>query len=84
MNQLKTEKRVAVVKALIEGNSIRATCRMTGAAKNTVTKLLIDVGRACSEYQDQAFRARRELAARMNRFQIARAERQAGNWRPTR
>ncbi len=36
---------------------------------------------------DQRFdpvRARRELAARMNRFQIARAERQAGNWRPTR
>ncbi len=36
----------------MEGNSIRATVRMTGAAKNTVTKLLVDLGAACSEYQD--------------------------------
>src|SRR5258706_7128310 len=28
---------------------------MTGAAKNTVTKLLVDIGRACSEYQDKVF-----------------------------
>ena len=84
MNRLPIEKRAQVLGCLVEGNSIRATSRMTGASKNTITKLLIDVGRACSEYQDQAFRARRELAARMNRFQIARAERQAGNWRPTR
>src|SRR5207302_11256777 len=40
------------VAALMEGNSSRATVRMTGAAKNTVTKLLVDLGRACSEYQD--------------------------------
>ncbi len=56
MNRLKTEKRKAVVAALVEGNSIRATCRMTGVAKNTVTKLLRDLGDACSEYQDRAFR----------------------------
>jgi IS1 family transposase len=29
---------------------------MTGAAKNTVTKLLVDLGAACSEYQDEALR----------------------------
>jgi hypothetical protein len=40
----------------VEGNSIRATVRMTGAAKNTVTKLLVDLGAACAEYQDQVFR----------------------------
>ena len=55
-NRLSIEKRAQILSCLVEGNSIRATCRMTGAAKNTVTKLLIDVGRACSEYQDQAFR----------------------------
>jgi len=29
MNKLSTEKRIQVVAALVEGNSIRATCRMT-------------------------------------------------------
>jgi len=42
---------VRVVAALVEGNSIRATVRMTGVAKNTVVKLLVDLGRACDEYQ---------------------------------
>jgi IS1 family transposase len=45
-----------VVAALIEGNSIRATCRMTGVAKNTVVKLLVDLGKACAEYQDKVLR----------------------------
>lgn len=56
MNRLKPEKQKQVVAALVEGNSIRATCRMTGVAKNTVVKLLVDLGKACSEYQDNAFR----------------------------
>jgi IS1 family transposase len=56
MNKLTTEKRAAVVSCLVEGNSIRATVRMTGVAKNTVVKLLCDLGRACSEYQDKTFR----------------------------
>jgi IS1 family transposase len=54
MNRLTTEKRRAVVAALVEGNSIRATCRMTGIAKGTALKLLSDMGRACQEYQDGA------------------------------
>ena len=56
MNRLCNEDRARVVSCLVEGNSIRSTVRMTGVAKNTVTKLLVDVGRACSEYQDQAMR----------------------------
>jgi IS1 family transposase len=51
-NVLSTERRAQVVAALVEGNSIRATVRMTGVAKNTITKLLVDLGDACSEYQD--------------------------------
>ncbi|HUW13328.1 MAG TPA: IS1 family transposase [Anaerolineae bacterium] len=54
MNQLSSERRAAVVRCLVEGNSIRATVRMTGAAKNTVAKLLVDLGRACADYQDKA------------------------------
>ncbi len=56
MNKLTTEKRCAVVRALVEGCSIRATVRMTGVAKNTVSKLLVALGTACSEYQDHALR----------------------------
>ena len=44
MNQLSAESRIRIVAALVEGNSIRATCRMTGAAKGTVLKLLADLG----------------------------------------
>ena len=56
MNKLDQKKRTQVVAALVEGNSIRSTVRMTGIAKNTVIKLLVDLGKACSEYQDKAFR----------------------------
>ena len=51
MNTLSNEKRCHVVAALVEGNSIRATVRMTGVAKGTVLKLLVDLGLACEEYQ---------------------------------
>ena len=44
MNRLDPVKRARVVAALVEGNEIRSTVRMTGVAKNTVTKLLIEVG----------------------------------------
>src|SRR5205809_1869199 len=52
MNKLPMSKRVAVVSALVEGNSLRSTCRMTGAAMNTVLKLLADLGEACAAYHD--------------------------------
>lgn len=56
MNRLDSAKRAQVVSCLVEGNSIRATVRMTGVAKNTVVSLLCDLGRASSDYQDKAFR----------------------------
>lgn len=56
MNRLATEKRAQIVGCLVEGNSIRGTVRITGAAKNTVTKLLVDLGAACAAYQDQVLR----------------------------
>jgi len=56
MNRLSREKQVAVLKSLIEGNSIRATVRLTGAAKDTVTKLLVAAGSACADYQDRTLR----------------------------
>jgi len=53
-NRLSTDQRARIVGCLVEGNSIRATVRMTGAAKNTITKLLVDLGEACTDYQDAA------------------------------
>lgn len=52
MNRLTTEKRARIIGCLVEGSSIRATVRMTGAAKNTITKLLTDLGEACADFQD--------------------------------
>jgi len=56
MNKLSPERRAQVIKALVEGNSIRATCRITGTAKGTVLRLLAEVGEACAKYQDEHLR----------------------------
>src|SRR5437868_5961098 len=56
MNKLSTADRVRVVDALVEGMSIRATVRMTGVAKNTIVKLLADLGEACKRYHDEHVR----------------------------
>jgi IS1 family transposase len=56
MNRLSTENRTRVVAALVEGNSLRATARMTGVARMTVEKLLRDLGAACAHYQDEHLR----------------------------
>src|ERR1700680_2957086 len=56
MNCLSIEKRCQVVSALIEGNSGRATVRMTGVCKDTVLKLLVDLGTACAIYHDSHVR----------------------------
>jgi IS1 family transposase len=56
MNCLDTESRARVVNCLIEGCSIRATVRMTGVAKNTIVKLLADIGCACASYHNRNVR----------------------------
>jgi hypothetical protein len=56
MNRLSNADRTQVVAALVEGNSIRATCRMTGFAKGTVLKLLADLGWVCALYHENHVR----------------------------
>jgi hypothetical protein len=53
MNRLSTEKRAAILGMLVEGNSLRATTRMAGCSINTVSKLLLDIGDACTGFQDR-------------------------------
>lgn len=52
MNRLTIEERAKILHLLCEGMSIRAITRLTGASKNTVSKLLIDAGKACAAYHD--------------------------------
>jgi len=56
MNKLSKEKRAQILGCLVEGNSIRATARMCDVAFNTVLKFVPEIGEACAEYQDKAFR----------------------------
>jgi IS1 family transposase len=53
MNQLPLSTRTQIIQLLVEGNSLRATSRITGCSINTVTKLLVDVGRACQKFHDE-------------------------------
>lgn len=64
-NVLSRSDRAAVVAALVEGCSIRSTSRMIGVARNTVSKLLLDLAGVCARYQDETLR---DLPC--NRFQI--------------
>ncbi len=56
MNKLNTEDRARIVSCLVEGNSLRATTRITGIHRTTIMKLLADLGTACAEYQDKTLR----------------------------
>jgi IS1 family transposase len=56
MNKLSGKERAQIIRCLVEGNSIRATVRMTGFAKNTIVKLLVELGDACAAYQDEQIR----------------------------
>jgi IS1 family transposase len=56
MNKLDSAKRSQVINCLIEGCSIRSTVRVTGVAKKTVMRVLVEVGEVCAIHQDQVFR----------------------------
>ncbi|MGD9723830.1 MAG: IS1 family transposase [Pirellulales bacterium] len=56
MKQLTQQQRVAVIRCLVEGNSIRSTVRITGVSKNTIQKLTRDLGEAVLAYQDETLR----------------------------
>lgn len=53
MNRMDTARRAQVIRCLIEGCSINSTVRMTGAAKHTVLRLLVELGAACSAFLNE-------------------------------
>jgi IS1 family transposase len=56
MNKLNTARRAQIIACLCEGMSVRATCRLIGADKKTVLRLLVSVGKACLEHHDRTVR----------------------------
>ncbi len=56
MNKLSNKDRAKVIGCLIEGCSIRSTVRLTGVAKKTVSRILVETGKACLKYQDEVMR----------------------------
>ena len=56
MNRLSRQERAQIIRALVEGNSLRSTVRITGFALNTITKLLVELGDACAAYEDEHLR----------------------------
>lgn len=56
MRKLPRADRVAILRCLVDGVSIRGTCRITGKAKATVLKLLCDVGAVCARDADERMR----------------------------
>jgi len=56
MNKLSIEKRAQIFRCYAEGNSLRATARLTGACYNAVLQFLPKIGLLCSDYQDKTFR----------------------------
>lgn len=53
MNRLSNDDRTRVIACLVEGNSIRATVRITGVAKKTVARLGVELGQACEKFADK-------------------------------
>lgn len=53
MNKLPIAKKVQIINMLVEGMSLRATSRISGCSINTVTKLLVDTGKACQIFHDE-------------------------------
>ncbi|MCY7312144.1 MAG: IS1 family transposase, partial [Pseudoxanthomonas sp.] len=53
MNKLSIEDRVQILNCISEGMGVNGTARVTGTSKNTVLKLLADVGEACALHQDR-------------------------------
>src|SRR5258705_13521635 len=54
MNKLPLHKRAQIISLLVEGNSLRACSRIADVSINTVTKLLIDTGKACQQFHNDS------------------------------
>ena len=56
MNRLSLSRRTQIINCLVEGNSIRSTERMTDTHRDTIMRLLVDVGDGCQSLMDEELR----------------------------
>ena len=56
MNRVPLARRVQIINCLVEGNSIRSTERMTGTHRDTIMRLLVEVGTGCAQLMDEQMR----------------------------
>ncbi len=56
MNRTPLALRTHIINCLVEGNSIRSTERMTGTHRDTIMRLLVEVGGGCSALMDAHMR----------------------------
>src|SRR5712671_7124435 len=61
MNRVPLARRIQIINCLVEGNSIRSTERMTGTHRDTICRLLIEIGDGCAKLMDEQMR---ELSCR--------------------
>ena len=85
MNKLPLEKRVQILSMLCEGASMRSISRVADVSINTVSKLLVDAGRACAAFHDEKVRdvkARRVLVDEIWSFTAAKQKNVPGMKKP--
>jgi IS1 family transposase len=56
MNTLPLDKKLTILAAMIEGNSIRGTERMTGVHRDTIMRLVTRTGEECARFLDTTVR----------------------------
>jgi IS1 family transposase len=57
MNKMSNERRAQIIRGLVEGNSIASLVRMTGVAKTTILRLVVEFGEVCWKFHDERVRA---------------------------
>jgi IS1 family transposase len=85
MNKLPLETRVQILSMLCEGSSMRSISRVADVSINTVSKLLIDAGKACAAFHDAKVRgvkARRVQVDEIWSFTAAKQKNVAGMKKP--
>jgi hypothetical protein len=54
MNRVPLARRIQIINCLVKGNSIRSTERMTGTHRDTICRLLVEVGEGCAKTHGRA------------------------------
>lgn len=56
MNRTPLARRTQIIGALVEGNSIRSTERMTDTHRDTIMRLMVEIGTGCAKLADEQMR----------------------------